>query len=412
VFAVAVVLGAVAVWLIVTSTTQKRIELGILAGLWGLLLGTFSVLGSRRVVQPVAVEASPGAEVELRSATQLERNADAQARREYEAHLEQMLREEVRQTMGSELAEMRAEIAQLRSELLEKVGGQLRLERIETTRLIGSDLEALQDEVRKLKFSKSPDELSAEFAVMPGVASLQRIVEHTSVTPAPEPVEPARPVEVLETVAATHVVEPVGMAAPVEAAPVTPAEVAPVDVAAEQTAPIWPRRVAAETLADEPVAEPQPETVAEPEPELEPEPIAERQPVLPVAVTEPAPLPIELPEPIEAGPAPVPLVPEPVGASSSRFDALASLPRLRPFTEFELDPIPPTAPPAPNVPSYHGRRRSRDDESTEPAGGRHAAPSGGHRRTADADADADTGDHAGNGHDDLLARLLARESVR
>jgi hypothetical protein len=36
-------------------------------------------------------------------------------------------------------------------DLLDKVGGQIALERIETTRIIGSDLEALQEEVRQLR---------------------------------------------------------------------------------------------------------------------------------------------------------------------------------------------------------------------------------------------------------------------
>ena len=49
------------------------------------------------------------------------------------------------------MAGLRSEVTALRNELVEKVGGQLHLERIETTRLIGSDLEALQHEVRQLR---------------------------------------------------------------------------------------------------------------------------------------------------------------------------------------------------------------------------------------------------------------------
>ena len=73
-------------------------------------------------------------------------------RREFQARLEKVLRREVQEGLARELAGLRAEVAALRSELVEKVGGQLRLERIETTRLIGSDLEALQQQVRELKF--------------------------------------------------------------------------------------------------------------------------------------------------------------------------------------------------------------------------------------------------------------------
>ena len=112
-FTVAVALGAVAIWLIVTSTSQKRIEIGILAGLWGLLLGSYVVFGGR------SAQREPG--------------------------------HDVPGELAGELSELRTEVAALRNELVEKVGGQLRLERIETTRLIGSDLEALQHELRRLR---------------------------------------------------------------------------------------------------------------------------------------------------------------------------------------------------------------------------------------------------------------------
>ncbi len=402
VFAIAIALGAVAVWLIVTSTTQKGIELGVLAGLWGLLLGAFSMIGARRVVQtPVPAESTVGAELELRSAMALERSADAQARREYEARLEQLLREEVRATMGRELAEMRAEIAQLRSELLEKVGGQLRLERIETTRLIGSDLEALQDEVRKLKFAKQPDII--ESGIVPAVASLHRIVEPGPrvVAAEPEPVEPMElePVE-LEPVEPEPVEpEPVELEPvepePVEqvfvastAGPAPTVEAIPVESATEQTAPIRLRVSAPAPTVGEPapmVVEPEP-TVVEPEPTVvEPEP----------TVVEPEPTVVE-PEPTVVEPEPTPEpTPEPVAsAGASMFDELSALPRLRPFTDIEPDPVEEPA-------QYRGRRRRADgDAAGETAESAEAGH--GHRRAATHDGD----------QDDLLARLLARESVR
>ena len=164
-FAAAIALGAVAVWLIVTSTTQKRIELGILAGLWGLLLGAFSMFGSRR--SACGGRAAPGRPRRRRRAVrrrgragplnaEVERMEETLERRACEARLEQMLRREIQDAMGREVSALRAEIAPLRGELLEKVGGQLRLERIETTRVIGSDLEALQHEVRQLKDARTP----------------------------------------------------------------------------------------------------------------------------------------------------------------------------------------------------------------------------------------------------------------
>jgi hypothetical protein len=82
---------------------------------------------------------------------------------------------------------------------------------------------------------------------------------------------------------------------------------------------------------------------------------------------------------------------------SPRPDDFADLPRIRPFTDFELDPV---DPPAKDEPAYTGRRRRPDDED-EGGAGRHASPGDGatrrHRRAEE------------GGDDDLLARLLARE---
>ncbi|MCW2496670.1 DUF6779 domain-containing protein, partial [Jatrophihabitans sp.] len=155
-FAAAVVLGGVAIWLIVTSTSQKRIEIGVLTGLWGLLLGACSVFGSRQDHQQAAV-ADPGTALGIRSDAALARAQDAAAQREFQARLEAMLRREVQESVGRELAGLRSEVSALRAEILEKVGGQLRLERTETTRLFGSDLEALQREVRQLKVRQLGD---------------------------------------------------------------------------------------------------------------------------------------------------------------------------------------------------------------------------------------------------------------
>lgn len=144
-FAAAVALGAVGVWLIVTATSQKWTELGVLAGLWGLLIGAFAAFGPRHTApaeQPAVAEARTA---------EIERFDDAAQRREYEARLELMLRREIQAAMSREVAALRSEVAQLRTDLVEKVGGQLRLERIETTRVIGSDIEALQREIDQLK---------------------------------------------------------------------------------------------------------------------------------------------------------------------------------------------------------------------------------------------------------------------
>ena len=92
--------------------------------------------------------------------------------------------------VAGELAELRAEVAALRNELLEKVGGQLRLERIETTRLIGSDLEALQHEVRSSSLLATASTRRARVAdrAEPVAGRVpDRIVE-----PRPRPMAPSR----------------------------------------------------------------------------------------------------------------------------------------------------------------------------------------------------------------------------
>ena len=184
-FAVGVALGAIAVWLIVTSTTQKRLELGVLAGLWAAMVGAFSMFGTRRVLHPLEsdYETAPGSALELRSAnSELERAEEAAARRAHETRLESMLRREIQATLGREVSALRSEIAELRGELLEKVGGQLRLERTETTRVIGSNLEALQEEMRQLKFAAD----TGEFEVRTGRPRV------TETVPVRQIVEPAR----------------------------------------------------------------------------------------------------------------------------------------------------------------------------------------------------------------------------
>jgi hypothetical protein len=85
---IALGLGVAAVWLIVTGDA-KQTKIGVLLGLWGLLLAAHLVIGVRR-------------------------------------NQEEMV--------DVELADIRAEIAALRTELGATIGGQLRPEPLETTR--------------------------------------------------------------------------------------------------------------------------------------------------------------------------------------------------------------------------------------------------------------------------------------
>ena len=159
-FLLAAGLGVVGVWLIVTGNDSKHVRIGAICAFWGLLLGTYAMFGARlparapepRPVAPQAPPAPPPSrELDLRQLGEIERSAVAAARREFQQELQLMLRREIQDGFAQEVASLRAEVNALRSDLVEKVGGQLRLERIETTRLIGSDLEAVQSELRKLR---------------------------------------------------------------------------------------------------------------------------------------------------------------------------------------------------------------------------------------------------------------------
>lgn len=188
-FVVAAALGVVGVWLVVTGSDSKSVRVGAICAFWGLLIGTYSIFGSKvpggapeLAAAPAPAAPPPRQELDLRQIGELERSAVAAARREFQQELQLMLRRELHSGFTQELASLRSEVDAMRSELVEKVGGQLRLERIETTRLIGSDLEAVQTELRKLRhFAGEPGAPAAPVPVAPIAAR----------DPAPVPREPA-----------------------------------------------------------------------------------------------------------------------------------------------------------------------------------------------------------------------------
>lgn len=204
-FAVAVILGGVGIWLIVTGgNSTQRIEIGVLTGLWGLLLG--AIFGRRLVVAEATPTPEPSAstEVAVPDRGEVESAATADAQRAFASELQEMLRREfaaaVDDALTREVSELRAEIAELRQELLDKVGGQLRLERIETTRLIGSDLEAMRAEVRRLKQANAGDVIDAELDLEdephvvdagPETARIPKISEPIAAEPPTPPAPPA-----------------------------------------------------------------------------------------------------------------------------------------------------------------------------------------------------------------------------
>jgi hypothetical protein len=339
----AVALGGVAAWLIVTGKTQKRIEIGVLIGLWGGLIAAYSMFTRHRGPVP-ATDPSAGA------GGVLVRAEDAEARRHYEDRLEQMLRREIQAGLTAELQSLRSEVASLRSELVEKVGGQIQLERIEITRVIGSDIEALQQEVRQLKTGRS----HAVTEILPAVA-----LANESIDPANWPSSSApRPQVVrsppLPAAPPSRDPEP-GVVRPISAGP-TSATVRPV-----ASAPSAPASNVPQTA---PPASPAPTRPA-------PEPVRAAAPTPPPAARPPAPTPAAptpaVPSPTVTPPTMTPLT---TPAMTESSDPFAGLPRLSRFSDDDLPLVEPS-------PEAGGSRRPRADGgsgSTPANGGLPAAP--------------------------------------
>ncbi|MDQ1749995.1 MAG: hypothetical protein QOE71_1051 [Pseudonocardiales bacterium] len=177
---VAVALGAIAVYLVAFSTTAKQSSIGILLGAWAVFLAAPVMFGGRRAqlhaaqlrdaqahatslyeaqlqisqLQEAQLQATrevrASQELELRRFGEVQLAREVAARREADFRLERALRGEIERVLTEQLGSLRQEVTSLRAEVVDKLGGQLRLERIETTRVIASDLEALQNEIRRL----------------------------------------------------------------------------------------------------------------------------------------------------------------------------------------------------------------------------------------------------------------------
>jgi hypothetical protein len=387
-FIAAIALAVFGIWMIVTGNSTKSVRVGAIASFWALLLGAFAVLGSRvpsrdpeRFTEPVAPVAQPPhpppppphrGEVDLRHAGELERAAVAAARREFQATLQEMLQREVAAAVSREMAGLRSEVTALRNELVEKVGGQLHLERIETTRLIGSDLEALQHEVQQLRRT----------AGLESDPTRGMLITHTL-----EPPPPATDQDVHD---AEIVVERVHPPSESTQIPVSEPEPVPEQEAPAETEPAAEPDAEAEipAAAPESATERLPDAVEKPQPPEEPVPVSDQQPA-PWPAPAPAPEAAEAeaePEPSQETAADPQSSPERIAervtaAARAGGDPFAGLPRLTPFTEFPLEPI-------------SASEESGVDDGDDEEGA-------GHRHRAD--------DEDGS---DVLARILARERTR
>jgi len=144
--------GAATVAVLATRDPQL-LRLAVVGALWAFLLAALAVPRLRDSAR-VPADLPAGREIELRRTYEMELEREVVARREYELQLEVYLRRQLEQSVQQDVEALREEVRRLRSEVLDRLDGELRMERIETTRLIGGGLRALQDEARRLGISR------------------------------------------------------------------------------------------------------------------------------------------------------------------------------------------------------------------------------------------------------------------
>lgn len=322
--------GIVGLLLIVFSTSQKQIEIGVLLGFWAGLIAAFLAFGSRRPVADTeetrtALETQVAelrtsqlqlreSHDELRSSqielvkvqTEQANQTIALRERVEQARTSEivdpdLLRRELNRLLTEQIGSLRDEIAGLRADMVDKLSSELRLERIETTRVVGADLETLQREIRKLAANQSRTiEAPPTPAVAPAVSQHEEIVVEPYVDDVVVAAPDATPAEYVDdSPAIPHVTadafanlprlspvpaevvdlifddEDVSAAAPAPTAPQTHAASQPTGTTTIDEEPLveWRTRLADRLTADKPYvgrrraadagAEPAPGTVAE-----------------------------------------------------------------------------------------------------------------------------------------------------
>jgi hypothetical protein len=343
----AIALGGVAVYLVVVGHTQKQIQIGLLVGLWGALLGAFSAFGPRR---------GEADETEA----MLAQSERALARRpEPDQQVAVMLRREMERVLRDEVSQLRSEVSGLRNDLVEKVNGQLRLERIETTRVISSDIEELQHEVRRLAVASR----STQQAIgSPGFAPAT-VVETEVRTSAPLPYvlagssAPAGLERLAPQNAGPAPAAVASAASPLTAPPYPPP--APQSPAPQSPAPqsLGPQSLGSQSLGPQSLGPPPPlagPPPAAPPPAPPPPPPAQHLPAPAAPFAGPPPPPQSPAAAVQAHRAPPPMPPaavppRPVPQQAPPRQATPQAPRQA------APPAPPgssTPPPAPVVPSF------------------------------------------------------------
>ena len=161
--AVAIALASTAV--VVLSDDEQTLRLAVVGALWAFVLAVFAA-PRRREAEVTAGD--PDAALELRRAYEIELEKEVAARREYELQLEVYLRRELEQGLAEDVAALRDEVGRLHGEMIDRLDGELQMERIQTTRLIGNSLRTLRDEARRVGIGlPGPPELAADHPADP-----------------------------------------------------------------------------------------------------------------------------------------------------------------------------------------------------------------------------------------------------
>ncbi len=161
--AVAIALASTAA--VVLSDDPQTLRLAVVGALWAFVLAAFAAPRRRG---SDASAGDPGTALELRRTYEIELEKEVAARREYELQLEVYLRRELERGLAEDVAALREEVGRMRGDMIDRLDGELRMERIETTRLIGGSLRALQDEARRLGIGMPvPPELAADYPPEP-----------------------------------------------------------------------------------------------------------------------------------------------------------------------------------------------------------------------------------------------------
>lgn len=118
------VLAVASTAVLVLSSSAAWLRLGVLAALWAALLGVFLASRFRKSMAERENEMS-----DLQSVYELELEREVAARREYELEVEASARKKVEESNRHDLAELRAELRQLRESLERLTGGEVLVER-------------------------------------------------------------------------------------------------------------------------------------------------------------------------------------------------------------------------------------------------------------------------------------------